>query len=200
MRTLIAQDIADFIKERQAHQVRSLRQAHGVQLTLTADTGNPSVEVYGDYAEDIGVAFEVAKTAAKITTDPPEATAILWLCAGYNIETRGKQVAIVGNNELTDHIADVLQKSGSSVLCLAPNDDQLAARVMSSEIVVTTASKVQVTADMLRPGTVVIELLPGGVEPTVFSRHDLLCTRQKEGLVPLTVAVIVDRLIAAARP
>jgi methylenetetrahydrofolate dehydrogenase (NADP+)/methenyltetrahydrofolate cyclohydrolase len=48
MKSLNGAELAEFIKERQAHQVRALRQAHGVQpkLAIVVTLDNPVIETY----------------------------------------------------------------------------------------------------------------------------------------------------------
>ncbi|HVV66865.1 MAG TPA: bifunctional 5,10-methylenetetrahydrofolate dehydrogenase/5,10-methenyltetrahydrofolate cyclohydrolase [Candidatus Saccharimonadales bacterium] len=65
MKILNGSEIAGFIKERQAHQVRSLRQAHGIfpKLAIVVTVKNPVIETYmrlkQHYGEDILVDVEV---------------------------------------------------------------------------------------------------------------------------------------------
>jgi 5,10-methylene-tetrahydrofolate dehydrogenase/methenyl tetrahydrofolate cyclohydrolase len=191
-RALHAQDLAEFIKERQAHQVRSLRQSKGVHLKMAAP-GSVYAEACTDYAEDIGI--EVAPQHPQADISDAVATAIMWLCAGYAVELRGRKVVLVGQH-LSD-VAAVLKKSGSNVELVHVVDDDLASRVMNGEIVIVDSPKVVLTSAMLRPASVLIEVIPGGAEPAVFARHDVSATIQNQGLVPLTVAAMVDSLINA---
>lgn len=48
MKTLNGSELAEFIKERQAHQVRALRQAHGIEpkLAIVVTVDNPVIETY----------------------------------------------------------------------------------------------------------------------------------------------------------
>lgn len=65
MRLLNGRDIADFVKERQAHQVRGLRQAHGInpKLAIVVTVDNPVIDVYmrlkAQYGEDILVDVDI---------------------------------------------------------------------------------------------------------------------------------------------
>jgi methylenetetrahydrofolate dehydrogenase (NADP+) / methenyltetrahydrofolate cyclohydrolase len=69
MRILNGADLASFIKERQARQVRALRQAHGItpKLAIIRTNPDPVVDVYMHlkkrYAEDIGAEVEVCEVA-----------------------------------------------------------------------------------------------------------------------------------------
>ena len=76
MKSLSGRDLADFVKERQAHQVASLE--HQPKLLIIRDSDNPVITKYVNlkirYGEDIGIAVEdyhaksSADIAAKITT------------------------------------------------------------------------------------------------------------------------------------
>ena len=61
MKLLNGKELADYIKERQAHQVRGLRQAHDVVpvLAIIVTTDNPVIDLYVNlkkqYGSDIGV-------------------------------------------------------------------------------------------------------------------------------------------------
>ena len=65
---LNGQDLAGYIKERQAKQVRMLRQAHGIypKLAIVTDTDNPVIETYmrlkKHYGEDILIDVEIFRT------------------------------------------------------------------------------------------------------------------------------------------
>jgi len=61
MKLLNGKELADYIKERQAHQVRGLRQANNVEpaLAIIVTTNNPVIDLYVElkkkYGSDIGV-------------------------------------------------------------------------------------------------------------------------------------------------
>lgn len=65
MKSLNGQELAEFIKERQAHQVRGLRQAHKVfpKLAIVVTVDNPVIETYMrlkcQYGEDILIDVDV---------------------------------------------------------------------------------------------------------------------------------------------
>lgn len=56
MKLLNGAELAEFIKERQAHQVRALRQAHGVEpkLAIVVTVDNPVIETYMRLKEGYG--------------------------------------------------------------------------------------------------------------------------------------------------
>ena len=83
MKLLNGSDLAGFIKERQAHQVRALRQAHGIapKLAIVVTVDNPVIDVYirmkQKYGADILIDVEVHRisleqapaTIAELNTD-----------------------------------------------------------------------------------------------------------------------------------
>ncbi len=70
MKVLRGVDLAEFIKERQAKQVRALRQAWGIfpRLAIVTDTKNPVIDVYmrlkEHYGADILIDVEIHRTEA----------------------------------------------------------------------------------------------------------------------------------------
>ena len=68
MRMLNGSELAVYIKERQAAQVRELRQAYGVapKLAIVVTVDNPVTEVYlrlkQRYGKDIGIEVDVHRT------------------------------------------------------------------------------------------------------------------------------------------
>ena len=70
MKILKGSDLAEFIKERQAKQVRALRQAWGVfpRLAIITDTNNPVIDVYMKlkqrYGADILIDVEIHRVEA----------------------------------------------------------------------------------------------------------------------------------------
>jgi methylenetetrahydrofolate dehydrogenase (NADP+)/methenyltetrahydrofolate cyclohydrolase len=75
MKLLNGSELAGFIKERQAHQVRRLRQAHGVQpkLAIVVTIDNPVIDVYvrlkQQYGTDILVDVDVHRIKQTETTE-----------------------------------------------------------------------------------------------------------------------------------
>jgi methylenetetrahydrofolate dehydrogenase (NADP+)/methenyltetrahydrofolate cyclohydrolase len=65
MKSLNGSELAEFIKERQAHQVRGLRQAHGIfpKLAIVVTVENPVIETYmrlkQQYGDDILVDVDI---------------------------------------------------------------------------------------------------------------------------------------------
>jgi methylenetetrahydrofolate dehydrogenase (NADP+)/methenyltetrahydrofolate cyclohydrolase len=73
MKLLNGRELADFIKERQAHQVRTLRQAHGIapKLAIIVTTDNPVINTYvrlkQQYGADILIDVDIHRIAQSET-------------------------------------------------------------------------------------------------------------------------------------
>lgn len=71
MKILNGSELAGFIKERQAKQVRALRQAHGIapKLAIVTDVDNPVIEIYmrlkKQYGADILIDVEVFRVPSE---------------------------------------------------------------------------------------------------------------------------------------
>ncbi len=71
MKLLLGSELAGFIKERQAHNVRSLKQSKGIfpKLAIIKTIDNPVIDLYVSlkrrYAEDIGIQVEVFRVNQK---------------------------------------------------------------------------------------------------------------------------------------
>lgn len=71
MKLLLGRELAGFIKERQAHNVRSLRQAYGItpKLAIIKTIDNPVIDLYvrlkKEYASDIGIEVEIHRVNQK---------------------------------------------------------------------------------------------------------------------------------------
>ena len=69
MKILNGSELAAYIKQRQAHQVRGLRQAHGIspKLAIVVTVDNPIIDVYmrlkKNYGADILVDVDIHRVA-----------------------------------------------------------------------------------------------------------------------------------------
>lgn len=80
MKSLNGAELAGFIKERQAHQVRALRQAHGVfpKLAIIVTVDNPVIDVYVRLKQQYGadILIDVAVHRVSISEVPELLTAL----------------------------------------------------------------------------------------------------------------------------
>lgn len=263
MRILDGKELAGFITERQAKQVRGLRQARGVfpRLAIIVLGDNPVIETYvrlkKQYGEDILISVDVYKVSQQdikplidrlnedesvhgivvqlplenpSETDEvvnkilPEkdvdglgvnakyisatATAIDWLLAGYNVELRGKNIAIVGLGRLVGApLFKMWQNAGHKVNGLDDNTTDLEGECKNADIIVTaTGVPGLIKSSMIAPGAVVVDAgtaseggkLVGDLANDVRERKDLTITPERGGVGPLTIAALFDNVIQAA--
>lgn len=256
--------MVDFIKERQARQVRALRQAHHTapKLAIVQTIDNPVIDTYvalkKRYGADILVDVEDYKIdqdqlegvitrlnadpsvhgiivqlpladesgtqravdavvpgkdvdglGVDAVLDPATPMAINWLLAGYNIDLRGKKIAIVGNGRLVGApLAELWDKSGIASTIFDDASHDLAQQLPNFDIIVTaTGVPGLITADMVGQKAVVVDAgtaseqgkIVGDIADNVRLRDDITITPEKGGVGPLTVAALFDNVITAAR-
>ncbi len=139
---------------------------------------------------------------------PATAMAIDWLLAGYNVELHGKIISIIGNGRLVGSpLYNLWSEQGLNVQVYDKNSD-ISSVVSSSDIVVTATGVPRlINADMVKPGTVVVDAgtasesgkIIGDVDDDVRSLDDITITPLKGGVGPLTVAALFDNVIRSAR-
>lgn len=264
MRLLNGTELVGYIQERQARQVRALRQASRVfpKLAVVQTTDDPVISSYvaakRRYGEEILIEVashrvattELIRTIEELNGDesvhgiivqlpledlamtdeavnavspekdvdglgetplftPATAMAIDWLLAGYNVELRGKTIAIVGNGRLVGApLARLWHGNGLEPSVYDESTEDLDGKLKQANIIVTaTGQPGLITSQMLQPGAVVVDagtaseggMIVGDVAEDVRVRDDLSITPVKGGVGPLTVAALFDNVIQAAR-
>lgn len=264
MKLLDGTELADYIKERQAKQVRNLRQEHGVnpRLAIIQTVDDPVIDTYvrmkRKYGEDILVdvdvyqiqGSEIAEVVEQLNADtlvhgiiiqlplaqgidstevlnavdvakdvdglasgtaftPATAQAIDWLLNGYNVELRGKRIAIIGHGRLVGApLAKLWKDAGLDVTIFDEHSGNIAKQLRRYAVVVSAAGVPGlVSADSLQPGAVIVDAatsaehgkIVGDVAADVRDRNDLTITPEKGGVGPLTVVSLFDNVIRAAR-
>ena len=264
MKILNGKELSEYITERQARQIRTLRQAHKIipKLAIIQTIDNPVIDTYvrlkKSYGEDILAEVEVHKIdqsrlietiqalnedslvhgiiiqlplADATQTDeavnavlpekdvdglgddatltPATAMAIDWLLAGYNVELRDKNIAIVGNGRLVGApLAKLWATAGLNVTVYNSTTDDLASEIRKAQVIVTaTGVPGLITSQMVQPGATIVDAgtasengkIVGDVANDVRERSDLILTPEKGGVGPLTVTALFDNLILAAR-
>ncbi len=263
MKILNGRDLADFVKERQARQVRALRQAHHVypKLAIIQTIDNPVIDSYvrlkQAYGADILIDVEVYKIdqdqlpgvvarlnddpsvhgiiiqlpladesstqvsvdlvapakdvdglGVNATLDPATPLAIIWLLAGYNVDLRGKQIAIVGNGRLVGApLARLWQSSNYDVTVFDEKSQDMQAQLPDFDIIVTaTGVPNLIASENVKQQAVIVDAgtaaehgkIVGDIAPNLRERDDLTITPEKGGVGPLTVAALFDNVIRAA--
>jgi methylenetetrahydrofolate dehydrogenase (NADP+) / methenyltetrahydrofolate cyclohydrolase len=265
MKLLDGKELSEFITERQARQVRALRQADHVAPKLAiiqTINNNPVIDLYvglkQQYGDDILIDVDIHKidqtellaTIEKLNQDdtvhgiiiqlpladpaltdqavnavlpekdvdglgesatmtPATALAIDWLMAGYNVELRGRPIAIVGNGRLVGQpLAALWGGNGLDISVYDDTTEDLAQMVRKAQIVVTaTGVPGLIRSQMVQPGAVVVDAgtasehgkIVGDVAEDVRKREDITITPIKGGVGPLTVTALFDNVIQAAR-
>jgi len=264
MRILDGNELQGYIKERQARQVRALRQAKHTfpKLAIIQTTADPVIatyvrlkKAYGDdilvevvvhtpdssdvgqlikrLNEDVSVhgiivqlplaegldtdailnaiapAKDVDGLGDRATLIPATPQAIDWLLAGYNVELRGKRIAIVGDGRLVGHPLGLLwRRAGLEVSIYDDTTHDLAANLRQAQIIVSaTGVPGLITANMVQAGAVVVDAgtasengkIVGDIAADVRERTDVTLTPTKGGVGPLTIAALFDNVIQAAQ-
>lgn len=264
MKLLDGRELAGYVEERQAGQVRALRQAWRTfpRLAIVVTTDDPVVDTYTrlkkEYGEDILIDVDIhhvaqseapglirtlnddatvhgivvqlpladpTQTDAIVELIAPEkdvdglgstaryvsatATAIDWLLAGYNVELKGKVIAIVGQGRLVGApLTKLWRDAGLNVLAYDDTTTDLAGELRRADIIITaTGQPGLIHAQMISPGKVVVDAgtasedgkIVGDLAADVRERQDLTITPKRGGVGPLTIAALFDNVIQAAR-
>jgi methylenetetrahydrofolate dehydrogenase (NADP+)/methenyltetrahydrofolate cyclohydrolase len=264
MRILDGKELAGYIEERQARQVRALRQADHVapKLAIVQTIDNPVIDTYVSlkqrYGQDILVDVDVHKidqsellaTIAQLNNDesvhgiiiqlpladeaqtkeavnavapekdvdglgenatltPATAMAIDWLLAGYNVDLKNKNIAIVGKGRLVGGPLEKLWRTtGYNVSVYDDATVDLGTALRGAGVIVTaTGVPGLITSQMLQPSAVVVDAgtaaehgkIVGDLAADVRARNDLTITPEKGGVGPLTVTALFDNVIQAAK-
>lgn len=264
MKRLDGSELVGYIKERQAKQVRALRQAWKVlpKLSIIVASDNPVIDTFvrlkRGYGEDILIEVDIHKveqahvaellrslnadasvhgiivqlpladatqTDQLVSLIAPEkdvdglgpqaqylsatATAIDWLTAGYNVTLKERRIAIVGAGRLVGKpLASLWLGGGLDVTVYDDTTPDLSSVLREADVIVTaTGVPGLITADMIKPGAVIIDagtaseggVIKGDVAEDVRERQDIAITPVKGGVGPLTIAALFDNVITAAR-
>lgn len=264
MKLLDGTELADYIKERQAKQVRNLRQSWNTapKLAIIQTIDDPVIDTYvrmkRQYGEDILIDVEVHRpsidaiqsTIASLNEDesvhgiiiqlplvtgveideilnavdatkdvdgladgtiftPATAQAIDWLLGGYNVELKGKKIAIVGNGRLVGApLAKLWQGAGHAVTVFDEHSKNVDKSLRRFNVVVSAAGVPSlIQPESLQPGAVIVDAatsaehgkIVGDVAPSVRDRSDLTITPEKGGVGPLTVVSLFENVIRSAR-
>lgn len=264
VKLLIGTELADYIKERQAKQVRNLRQSWQVapKLAIIQTVDDPVIAAYvrmkqaygADINIDVDIIYpktdEIMTTITALNSDesvhgiiiqlplaegidydqvlqavspakdvdglggsdvfiPATAQAIDWLLGGYNIELRGKKIAIVGNGRLVGApLAKLWKNAGHDVTVFDEHSKNMVKSLRRHGVIVSAAGVPSlIMADSVQPGAVVVDAattaehgkIIGDVADEVRERKDVTITPEKGGVGPLTVVSLFENVIQAAR-
>lgn len=264
MKLLDGTELADYVKERQAKQVRNLRQEYSVipKLAIVQTLDDPVIDTYvrmkRRYGKDILVevlvetppADSVIETIVRLNADesvhgiivqmplafslkveevldavsvdkdvdglaksskfvPATAQAIDWLLNGYNVELRGKKIAVVGNGRLVGApLAALWRQAGYDVTVFDEHSTNMAKQLRRYSVVISAAGVPNlIGTDSIQAGAVVVDAatsaehgkIVGDIAPELRERNDITITPERGGVGPLTVVSLFDNVIRAAR-
>ncbi len=201
-------------------EVHSVEQAEALALIQRLNTDDsvhgiivqiplPDPSQTNEILDAVSPAKDVDGLATGTLFDPATPMAIGWLLAGYNVELRGKNIAVIGQGRLVGApLTKIWQQCGYDVTPVDRNTENLAEIVTNADVLVSaTGIAGLITADMVQPNAVIVDAgvatdsngLVGDVAPDVRELPDITITPEKGGVGPLTVAALFENVITAAR-
>jgi methylenetetrahydrofolate dehydrogenase (NADP+) / methenyltetrahydrofolate cyclohydrolase len=263
MKLLNGQELAGFIKQRHAKQVRALHAAKiQPKLAIVQTKDDPVINTYvklkRQYGADIGIKVEIHRPkqadirellsrlsyddsvhgiivqlplgdpsqteeivnlvnpqkdvdslGKKSKFEPATPMAILWLLSGYNVDTKGKHILLIGRGKLVGKpLERILKESGHKVDVIDREITDLKDHTLKADIIITaTGNPAILYPDMIKRGAVVVDAgvaseegkTVGDLAPEVYQREDLTITPEKGGVGPLTVCALFENVIRAAQ-
>lgn len=137
------------------------------------------------------------------------ATAVLWLLAGYAVDLEGKSIVLVGQGRLVGApLAKMLTTAGYAPLVLDEDSPNIENNIRQADVLITaTGQPGLIKSEDIKRGAVVIDAgtsseggeIKGDVSDEARQRDDIAITPKTGGLGPLTIAVLFDNLLRAAR-
>ncbi|MDR0979979.1 MAG: bifunctional 5,10-methylenetetrahydrofolate dehydrogenase/5,10-methenyltetrahydrofolate cyclohydrolase [Candidatus Nomurabacteria bacterium] len=175
------------------------------------DTILPEKDVDG-LRSDNGTGGEASEQAAAALPIFQSATAeaINYLLTAYDVELKGKKIAIIGYGRLVGKpLARMWQGMGLDVSVFRSKDAAILPEVLPEFDVVVSGTGVAglVKPEMLKTGAVVVDAgtatdkngISGDFAPEVLERTDLTMTKKVGGVGPVTVATLFAHLLQSAR-
>ena len=141
--------------------------------------------------------------------DPATATAILWLLSGYNIDLKGKKIAVIGQGRLVgEPLTKMFESGGNDVLKVDEFTENPAEKVLQCQIVITATGVAGLIKNRwIAKEAVIIDAgtageggkVVGDVSDEVRERQDIKAiTPLKGGVGPLTVSALFENTLQAA--
>jgi len=212
---LVAANIKPGELRRQIEQLNADPAVHAISLQLpmpkhlepeeVASWIAVEKEVEGEHPLHQGRAY-----LGKPSMAAPPALSAMRLLSLYNINPAGRHVVIIGRNMMIGRpLASLMIKADATVSLCHSQTRNLQAHTRQAEILVTAAGQPElITADMVRPGAVVIDYginyvskaqIVGDVDFESVSNVAGAITPMPGGTGPLTVICLMENILKAAR-
>lgn len=140
---------------------------------------------------------------------PATPMAITWLVDGYNLDMRGKKIALIGRGRLVGApLEKIYDDLGYDLAVYQKGVDGLKEELLQADVIISaTGSAGLIKSDMIAQGAVAIDAgvasegwkTRGDFDADVYDREDLSITPQKGGVGPLTVSALFENLIRSAQ-
>jgi len=183
-----------------------------VQLPLPGHMNEPKVLQAVDPEKDVD-GFHVVNAGHLYLGEPRLVPAtpsgVMVMLAEHGVELKGKDAVVIGRSEIVGKpMAMLLLAEHATVTICHSRTVDLASHTRRADILVAAVGRVGlVTADMVKPGAVVIDVamnrtedgkLVGDVDPGVFDVAGLM-TPVPGGVGPMTIALLLRNTLTAAQ-
>ena len=216
MKILNGSDLADFIKERQARQVRSLRGAKIFpKLAIFYDNDSPVIAKYMSlkerYGTDIGIDTEIIKITPENAEEQLQKAANDEKIHGIIVQLPLKVCDIdILNLIPLEKDVDGLRGETDTATAIAIHwlltSYDLNKLIDYDVIVTATGVPGVIKTEMIKQGAVVVDagtaseggVIKGDLDEAVRERTDLTITPKIGGVGPLTVSMLFDQVLQKA--
>ncbi len=191
--------------EEKIAELNSDKTVKGIIVQLPLDKSLEQEKILDLVAKD----KDVDGLSSNSPFDPATPIAIMWLLSGFNVETKGRKIAIIGQGPLVGSpLKKIFDNAGLEVLTADNATEDVASVVSGAEIIISaTGQPGLVSSEMINENSVVIDAgvavasgrKVGDLDEDVYAREDLTITPKKGGVGPLTVCALFENVIKAAQ-
>jgi methylenetetrahydrofolate dehydrogenase (NADP+)/methenyltetrahydrofolate cyclohydrolase len=183
-----------------------------VQLPLPGHMDEPAVLRSVDPAKDVD-GFHPQNAGLLYLGEPflvpATPSGVMVMLAEHGVELKGKEAVVVGRSEIVGKpMAMMLLAEHATVTICHSRTEDLASQTRRADVLVAAVGRERlVTADMVKPGAVVIDVamnrnaagkLVGDVDPAVSEVAGLM-TPVPGGVGPMTIAMLLRNTLTAAQ-
>jgi methylenetetrahydrofolate dehydrogenase (NADP+)/methenyltetrahydrofolate cyclohydrolase len=139
---------------------------------------------------------------------PATAAGIMLMLAEYGVDLDGARAVVVGRSQIVGKpVAQLLEQANATVTVCHSHTRELAQHTLEADVLVAAAGRPGlVTADMIKPGSAVVDVamnrtaggLVGDVDPGATEVAALI-TPVPGGVGPMTIACLLENAVRCAR-